>query len=52
MNMTIVPLCRKKYPEFEQAAARLEELIQLRNLSVSGQPFYTARYWCWECVAA
>jgi hypothetical protein len=52
MNMTIVPLCRKKYPEFEQAQARLLELLELRNLSVHGQPFYTARYWCWETVPA
>lgn len=51
MNLVTIPLDRKKYPEFEDAQARLLELLELRNLRVHGQPFYTARYWCWQCEA-
>ena len=52
MNRIVVPLSRKKYPEFEAAHARLVELLELRNLRVVGQPFYDVRHWCWHCVPA
>lgn len=50
MNTVIVPLSKKKYPEFEQAAARMQELLELRKLKVVGHPFYDARNWVWECI--
>lgn len=52
MNRVVVPLCRKKYPEFADAQTRLQELLALRNLRVVGQPFYDVRNWCWHCVPA
>lgn len=50
MNLITVPLSKKKYPEFEQANARMLELLELRNLKVVGHPFYDARNWVWHCT--
>lgn len=42
-----VRLDRQKYPTLEEAQARFEELRERNGWRVFGEPFWTARYWCW-----
>lgn len=50
MTFVTVPLSKERYPKFEQAEARMNELLELRNLKVVGFPFYDARNWVWRCI--
>lgn len=47
VNTRVVPLDRKKYTQ-EEAVARFRELQQKLGWRVVGEPFWTARWWCWR----
>src|SRR5688572_19455803 len=47
----VVPLDRKRYPTYELALARFEQLKELRGLKEVRPPFHTAQFWCWRVVS-
>lgn len=44
----LVRLSRENYATLGDAEVKFEEMRQVHKWSVYGQPFWTARFWCWR----